>query len=177
MKYCDNSLTQCESWSQLSITAVNQRPHGRHQSYYKSSNLIKGAIISKMTTSTLFRGPKFRDWEHNDSLKKCIDLVFHERVWGFLNLLKPGISWKQHPVTVSGIAFSGTSTLATFISFQAVVIATWVHVDLAIARFELHRWEDLSSDRCYLQRLLEILAFLVKLTSTTSQKSYRSYWY
>ena len=91
-KYCDNNLTQCESQSQgeqqvsqLSITAVNQRPHGRHQSYYKSSNLINGAIISKMTTSTLIRGPKFSDWDHNDLLKKMIDLVFLERSWRFLN--------------------------------------------------------------------------------------------
>ena len=38
-----------------------QRPHGRYQSYYKSSNLINRAMISKITTSTLIRGPAYSD--------------------------------------------------------------------------------------------------------------------
>lgn len=43
---------------ELSVTAVSHRPRSRHQSYYMPSNHINGAIIFKMTTSTLIRGPK-----------------------------------------------------------------------------------------------------------------------
>ena len=60
-----------------------------------SSNLINGAIISKMTTSTLIRGLEFSDWD--DSLKNITDLVFLERSWGFLNTnqLEPASSDHQ----------------------------------------------------------------------------------
>ena len=45
----------------------------------KSSNLINGAIISKMTTRILIRGSEFTKRDQNDSMKAMIDSVFLER--------------------------------------------------------------------------------------------------
>lgn len=82
---------ESSSFSKLSVTAVNQHPNSRHQvcclgvANYKSSDLINGAVISKMTISILIRGPEFRDWDHSDPMKKIIDVVIFKRSWCSLN--------------------------------------------------------------------------------------------
>ena len=80
--------------SELTVNHSCQSTPSRHQSYYKSSNL--GAIISKMTTSTLLKGPGFRG-----TLTHLVSL-------GFLNG-----SQLEHLVDIIGIARLDTYVLTS----------------------------------------------------------------